>query len=102
MPLPLELTDYQITRYQTQHIVTPHYTYTARVDSLSDDEDSDSKKSMMQPTELDFDLNCGTSLISDDDYMIDNIIKYISIVYTSFRLAVLITCYDLLFRIAVV
>ena len=35
-------------------IFNPHYTYTARVDSYSDEEDSDSD-SMMEPTELDFD-----------------------------------------------
>ena len=73
MPLYLELTDDQITRYQTQHIVTSRFTYTARVDSLFDYEDSD-YKSMMEPTELDFDENCGTSLICDDDYMIDIIL----------------------------
>ena len=44
--LSLELTDYQITRYQTQHIVTLHYTHSAPVDSLFDDEDSDSKSMM--------------------------------------------------------
>ena len=35
-------------------IVNPHYTYTANIDSYSDEEDSDSD-SMMEPTELDFD-----------------------------------------------
>lgn len=36
--------------------VNPHYTYTARVDSLSDDEVSDTE-SIMEPTELDSDEN---------------------------------------------
>ena len=35
-------------------IVNPHYTYTANIDSYSDEEDTDSD-SMMEPTELDFD-----------------------------------------------